>query len=43
MVDQEHAASVGMRMIAFRNPALPADYHVNSFMEIIALPIFTND
>jgi HAD superfamily hydrolase (TIGR01509 family) len=43
MVDQEHAASVGMRMIAFRNPALPADYHVGSFMEILDLPIFNKD
>jgi HAD superfamily hydrolase (TIGR01509 family) len=40
MIDQEHANSVGMRMIAFKNPELPADYHVNSFMEIINLPIF---
>ncbi len=40
MIDQEHANSVGMRMIAFKNPDLPADYHVNSFMEILDLPIF---
>ncbi len=43
MIDQEHANSVGMRMIAFKNPELPADYHVNSFMEIINLPIFNQD
>jgi len=40
MVDLEHAAGVGMRMIAFKNPALEADYHVSSFMEITNLPIF---
>ena len=39
-VDLEHAASVGMRMIAFKNPELSADYHVNSFMEITGIPVF---
>jgi len=29
-----------MRLIAFKNHALPADYHVNSFMEITRLPLF---
>jgi HAD superfamily hydrolase (TIGR01509 family) len=43
MVDQEHADSVGMRMIAFKNPELPADFHVSSFMEILNLPIFGQD
>jgi HAD superfamily hydrolase (TIGR01509 family) len=38
-VDLEHAAAVGMRLIAFKNPALPADYHVQSFMEITRLPV----
>jgi len=40
MVDREHADGVGMRLIAFKNPALPAAYHVNSFMEITRLPLF---
>ena len=40
IVDLEHAESVGMKMIAFKNQDLPAAYHVNSFMEIIRLPIF---
>jgi beta-phosphoglucomutase-like phosphatase (HAD superfamily) len=40
MVDKEHADSVGMRLIAFKNPALPAQYHVNSFMAITQLPFF---
>ena len=40
MVDQQHADSVGMEMVAFKNPELPAEYHVNSFMEIIDLPMF---
>jgi len=38
-VDLEHAAAVGMRMIAFKNPELKADYHVQSFMEITRLPV----
>lgn len=38
VVDLEHAAAVGMRLIAFKNPNLPADYHVESFMEITRLP-----
>lgn len=41
MVDQEHASSAGVKMVAFRNEALDAEYHVNSFMEIISLPIFS--
>ncbi|MBU0480176.1 MAG: HAD family hydrolase [Proteobacteria bacterium] len=41
-VDLEHAANAGMRMIAFRNKNLAADYHVNSFMEITGLPVFSN-
>jgi HAD superfamily hydrolase (TIGR01509 family) len=39
-VDADHTAAVNMRMIAFKNPALSADYHVNSFMEIVRLPIW---
>ncbi|MFN2364888.1 MAG: HAD family hydrolase [Desulfurivibrionaceae bacterium] len=42
-VDFEHAAGVGMRLIAFKNPELAADYHVSSFMEIARLPIFGRD
>ncbi len=40
-VDREHCAAVGMELIAFRNPGLVADYHVDSFMEICTLPPFT--
>lgn len=40
LVDREHTASVGMRLIAFKNPGLPAEYHVSSFMEITSLPLF---
>ena len=43
MVDREHADGVGMRLIAFKNPALPATYHVSSFMEIPRLPLFRRD
>ena len=38
-VDREHTAALGMRLIAFKNQALPAEYHVSSFMEITRLPI----
>ncbi len=41
-VDREHCNSVGMRMIAFKNEGLDAEYHVNSFMEITRLPVFDN-
>lgn len=39
VVDLEHAKGAGMRLIAFKNPELPADYHVESFMEITRLPV----
>ena len=41
-VDLEHTRSVGMDMIAFKNPALDADYHVDSFMAIPELEPFTS-
>lgn len=40
MVDRQHTAGIGMRMIAYKNPGLEAEYHVNSFMEITRLPLF---
>lgn len=40
MVDREHTAGVNMRLISFKNPDLPAEYHVNSFLDIPQLPIF---
>jgi phosphoglycolate phosphatase len=40
MVDREHTAGVDMRLISFKNPELPAEYHVNSFLDIPGLPIF---
>ena len=40
MVDREHTTGVNMRLIAFKNPDLPAEYHVNSFLEIPNLSIF---
>lgn len=39
-VDREHTAAVGVPLIAFKNPALAAEYHVESFMEILRLPPF---
>jgi len=42
-VDSEHAAAVGMRMVAFKNPSLPADYHAGSFEEVARLPLFWDE
>ena len=39
-VDVEHAAAVGMPLVAFRSPALEAAYHVSSFREVLRLPPF---
>ncbi|MGW8161751.1 MAG: HAD family hydrolase, partial [Desulfobulbales bacterium] len=40
MVDREHTANVNMRLISFKNPELPAEYHVTSFLDIPKLSIF---
>ncbi len=37
-VDREHCLAVGVDLIAFKNPDLDAEYHVQSFMEILDLP-----
>jgi phosphoglycolate phosphatase len=39
-VDRDHTASVGMRLIAYKNPALAAEYHVRNFLEITSLPFW---
>jgi beta-phosphoglucomutase-like phosphatase (HAD superfamily) len=39
-VDREHCAGAGMKLIAFKNPDLIADYHVQCFMDIAKLPPF---
>ncbi len=39
-VDRDHCAAAGIDLIAFRNPALEARWHVNNFMEILQLPPF---
>ena len=39
-VDADHAAAVGMPLVAFRSPALEAAYHVASFREVLRLPPF---
>ena len=39
-VDVDHAAAVGMPLVAFRSPALEAAYHVSSFREVLTLPPF---
>jgi HAD superfamily hydrolase (TIGR01549 family) len=40
VIDGEHCASVGVDLIAFKNNALPARYHVDNFMSILDLPPF---
>jgi len=37
-VDAEHAAAVGMPLVAFRSPRLAAAHHVASFREVLGLP-----
>jgi len=39
-VDVDHAAAVGMPLIAFRSPHLQAAYHVSSFREMLNLAPF---
>lgn len=40
IIDRDHTASCKVALIAFKNASLPAEYHVNSFMEIFSLPPF---
>lgn len=40
-IDLEHTKSVGMDLIAFKNPSLEAKYHVETFMSITQLPPFS--
>lgn len=42
IVDLEHTRGLGMEMIAFKNPNLDAEYHVENFMNITQLPPFTS-
>jgi len=42
VIDQEHCSGVGVDLIAFRNRALDARYHVDDFMSIAELPPFNN-
>ena len=41
-VDREHTNSLGMDMIAFKNPGLDAEYHVDNFMAITRLEPFNS-
>ncbi len=38
ILDRQHSGACGVPLIGFKNKNLPADYHVNSFMEILSLP-----
>ncbi|MGB3221197.1 MAG: HAD hydrolase-like protein [Desulforhopalus sp.] len=40
IVDEQHARSCGVPLIAFKSPELEAAYHVTSFLEILKLPPF---
>lgn len=40
IIDRQHSLAAGVKMIAFKNPALDADCHVASFTEAMALPMF---
>lgn len=40
ILDRQHSASCGVELIAFKNEALQAEYHVSSFMEILSLEPF---
>ena len=40
-VDREHTHKVGMKMIAFKNRTLDAEYHVDNFMAIAGLEPFS--
>jgi HAD superfamily hydrolase (TIGR01509 family) len=40
VVDEQHAAAAGVPLIAFKNQALNATYHVQGFLEILSLPPF---
>ncbi len=42
IIDREHTSACGMRLIAFKNEKLDAEFHVNSFLEILDLPPFKN-
>jgi phosphoglycolate phosphatase-like HAD superfamily hydrolase len=43
VIDEEHANSCRVPLIAFKNTSLNAPYHVNNFMEILHLPPFQNN
>ncbi len=43
VIDEEHANSCRVPLIAFKNTALKAPYHVSNFMEILRLPPFQDN
>ncbi len=40
MVDREHTDTVNMRLISFKNNGLPAEFHVERFLDIPQLSVF---
>lgn len=40
-VDEEHAKAAGVKLIAFKNENLKADYYVDNFLSVLQLPPFT--
>ncbi len=43
IIDEEHAKSCNVDLIAFRNKGLNGRYHVDNFLEILDLDIFNGD
>ncbi len=40
IIDEAHAGSCDVPLIAFKNPQLNASHHVDNFMQILELPLF---
>ncbi|PIE56052.1 MAG: beta-phosphoglucomutase [Desulfobulbus propionicus] len=41
-VDRDHSRNAGVKLIAFRNPSLEAEYHVSNFTDILDIPAVRN-
>lgn len=41
IIDRQHTEAIGMRLIAFKNRTLEADFHVDSFTEVMGLPLYS--
>lgn len=43
IIDRQHTHACNVSLIAFKNPSLPAEFHVSSFLEILDLPPFQDE